>query len=283
MQQYRAMKVHLPGGDKVTVDAHTYVWNRPGPKSAEKALAMWGKIRRRLESLSPASGGKTAHVPKPTKPSFAQGLEGAMAFAGRSMNSPIGTVLAGFATGVMNAISEIQVNPMQDIRNMGRPLRFVPYGKGSPEMIAAYLRLAVMAGVVKPHALQQFLDDRYVGIDCSGFVSNYLAAIGKMDKTVVGDYNAASYASGHPKRKSLDELANLDILVWRDGGHVAIMEEPKKGTGGIEAVVVESNGSRGLDKETYTFESVDKSGIFTVKRANGKSQSVRIFDWNLDV
>jgi hypothetical protein len=51
----------------------------------------------------------------------------------------------------------------------------------------------------------------------------------------------------------------------------------------VQAVVVESNGARGLDSETYTFESVDKSGLFTVKRANGHAQHVHIFDWDLDV
>jgi hypothetical protein len=284
MQKYRQMTVYLPGGSKTTVDAHAYVWNKPGKHSADKAVAMWGKIKRKLERR--ASHHRPSHTmhaaPRPIERSPAERMVGAMVMAGRALNSPMGS-LAGALTGLMDSLAHAEPDPMMEIRQLGKLIRYVPYGKGAPDVIARYLRLAVRSGVTSGPMLQQFLNDRYVGIDCSGFVSNYIAAIGKMPKNQVGDYNAASYASGHPKRTSVDDLSNLDIMVWHDGGHVAIMEEPSKGADGVQATVVESNGVRGLGSEKYTFESVDRHGMFTVKRANGSQHRVRIFDWDLDV
>src|SRR5262249_47633573 len=48
-------------------------------------------------------------------------------------------------------------------------------GKGTPEDIAGTLRLALRYGLVKPDtaSLQKYCD-AYIGMDCSGFVGNFL-------------------------------------------------------------------------------------------------------------
>ena len=49
------------------------------------------------------------------------------------------------------------------------------------------------------------------------------------------------------------------------------------------AVVVESNGGRGLGSESYTLVSVDHHGLFTVKRQTEphKVHHVHLIDWGL--
>jgi hypothetical protein len=48
------------------------------------------------------------------------------------------------------------------------------YGKGSPEEVQVTLQLAVRYGLIKAEALQQYCDNGNIGLDCNGFVGNFL-------------------------------------------------------------------------------------------------------------
>lgn len=47
-------------------------------------------------------------------------------------------------------------------------------GKGSPEEVQVALQLAVRYGLTSEANLQQYADDSRIGLDCNGFVGNYL-------------------------------------------------------------------------------------------------------------
>ena len=215
-------------------------------------------------------------------------------------------------------------------------LRMCAVGKGPPDVVAAYLRLVARYGMAKA-GLQAFADDgaRNIGIDCSGFVTNYFIARGAKERTVevLDNTPARSYDEAARRRSQLEDVAIRDVMVWHDGGHVAVIDSipartyvknkdeghahakahghahaaaskapvaaPAAGTPapavapadgpppGTHAeytcTVVESNGGRGLDAEEYTLVSVDKQGMFTVRRkTESHDHHVHINDWDLN-
>lgn len=154
-------------------------------------------------------------------------------------------------------------------------------GKGSPEDIAGTLELAVRYGLVAADtaSLRKYCD-QYIGLDCSGFVTNYLdlaydADIDPMNKSATSYRDPASSRVG-----KIDEIEARFIMAWAHTNHVAVIDSVdldwlrlvagKKTDGklnGMPITVVESNGSRGLNHDRYTVQSVDAHKVFTVKRS----------------
>ncbi|WP_299478187.1 hypothetical protein [uncultured Roseibium sp.] len=71
-------------------------------------------------------------------------------------------------------------------------------------------------------ALQQMVQDRFFGMDCIGFVANFLIWVGEWDK-----YHGVSPRKypQHVAKINIDDITEvkpLDFMVW--GGHVAIVD-----------------------------------------------------------
>ena len=161
-------------------------------------------------------------------------------------------------------------------------------GKGSPDDIALTLRMALRYGTNQPLAppmLQGFCN-KYLGLDCSGFVSNYAnAALGKHFE-VTNTNVVALYSAIAAKRSSIDDIEPLDLLIWSDKGHVAIIDSIDQGRVSFDRMksaspnlsalvcnVAESHGHRGVGCSSYTFLAFDKStSLFTVKREESGQQ-----------
>ena len=70
-------------------------------------------------------------------------------------------------------------------------------------------------------ALQKMVEDRFFGIDCIGFTSNYLIYVGEWDKYY--GYNAGEWDRVFKKSiRKASEIQPLDLLLW--GGHVALID-----------------------------------------------------------
>jgi hypothetical protein len=162
-------------------------------------------------------------------------------------------------------------------------------GKGSPEEIALTLRLAIRYGITSVGGARDF-SDRYLGMDCSGFVSNYAnSEMGmKFDRV---NTPASSFAPAAKRRASLDDVRSLDVLVWTDTNHVAIIDSldqdridfdrrksDSPSLNSLVCTVAEANGSRGIGSCTYTVQLMNKSThICKVKRQeDGTTWNVRI-------
>jgi hypothetical protein len=161
-------------------------------------------------------------------------------------------------------------------------------GKGAPQDYALALEWAVRSNkvpAVTQPALQAFCD-AHLGIDCSGFVTNYLAACGKRSDTsnTVRNTSAASYYSPTAAVNDPSQVRAGDLLVWMDGnavktnpGHVAVVESyvPQSLAGG-NMRVVEATGAPGANPKLldsmYTVERIVPRGgpvpamILVVKR-----------------
>lgn len=160
-------------------------------------------------------------------------------------------------------------------------------GKGSPEEIATVLHLVAVyklydkkfgddsAGGVREYC------DKYVGLDCNGFVNNYGKLIG-LPKT--RDTPIGSYATAKDRRGALADVKANDVLVWTDHSHINVIDSigmmPSDATAGRDCVIVESSAHNpsgatatangGLQHSTYCIRSVDpKTKIFTVERPKG--------------
>jgi hypothetical protein len=138
--------------------------------------------------------------------------------------------------------------------------------------------------------------DDHLGIDCSGFVTNYLVACGKRSysSAVVRNTSAASYFNAATAVDDATRVRQGDLLVWMDGnavknnpGHVAVVESysAHSATGG-NMRVVEATGASGANPKLldsmYTVERIIPRGngvptmMLIVKRHNVSGSRVAV-------
>ena len=161
-------------------------------------------------------------------------------------------------------------------------------GKGAPQDYALALEWAVRSGkvpTVTPQTLQTYCDD-HLGIDCSGFVTNYLVACGKKvySSHTMRNTSAASYFNAANAVNDPFQIRQGDLLVWMTGnavksnpGHIAVVESysAQSAVGG-NMRVVEATGASGANPKLldsmYSVESIVPKGgavpvmILVVKR-----------------
>ena len=161
-------------------------------------------------------------------------------------------------------------------------------GKGAPQDYELALEWAVRSNkiaTVTQATLQTYFDER-LGIDCSGFVTNYLAAIGKKaySANTMRNTSAASYFNAASAVNDATQVRQGDLLVWMDGnsvkrnpGHVAVVQSyVAQSMVGGNMRVVEATGASGatpkLLDSMYAVERITPKGgavpamILTVKR-----------------
>jgi hypothetical protein len=134
-------------------------------------------------------------------------------------------------------------------------IRTAAMGKGAPEDYQLALEWAVRSRKipnVNQATLQTYCDD-HLGIDCSGFVTNYLVACNKKAylADVLRNTSAASYFNAGAAINDATLVRQGDVLVWMEGnsvksnpGHVAVVESyvPQSRAGG-NMRVVEATGA----------------------------------------
>lgn len=180
-------------------------------------------------------------------------------------------------------------------------IRNAAMGKGAPRDYELALEWAVRSSqipIVNEATLQRYCDD-HLGIDCSGFVTNYLVACGKMSYSnhLLRNTNAASYFDQVKAVNDPGRIRRGDLLVWMSGnrvkrrpGHIAVVESyrPQSMTGGNMRVVEATGSSRATPKlldSLYTVEKIiDKGGtvlamILVVKRHGRSGSRVAVMRW----
>lgn len=162
-------------------------------------------------------------------------------------------------------------------------------GKGAPHDYELALEWAVMSNKIATPTqanVQKYFDD-HLGIDCSGFVTNYLVANGKKPNTneTLRGTGAASYFKANQAVNDPYSIRQGDLLVWMTGnsvktdpGHIAVVESyvAQSRVGG-NMRVVESTGAAGANPKLldsmYAVERIIDKGsggapcmILVVKR-----------------
>ena len=152
-------------------------------------------------------------------------------------------------------------------------------GKGAPEDYQLALEWAVRSRKVQnvtQASLQTYMDD-HLGIDCSGFVTNYLVACGKKaySANTVRNTGAASYFNAVTAVNDSTQIRQGDLLVWMDGnsvkrnpGHIAVVDSyvAQCRVGG-NMRVVEATGAGGANPKLL-------DSMYDVERITPKTGSV---------
>jgi len=138
-------------------------------------------------------------------------------------------------------------------------IRTAAMGKGAPKDYELALEWAVRSKkipAVTQATLQTYCDE-HLGIDCSGFVTNYLVASGKKaySSNLVCNTSAASYFSAGAAINDPARVRQGDLLVWMEGnavksnpGHVAIVDSyVAQSVAGGNMHVVEATGAGGAN------------------------------------
>jgi hypothetical protein len=168
-------------------------------------------------------------------------------------------------------------------------------GKGTPEIIASALRYAEAFGLVAGNtaAMQKYCD-AYIGLDCNGYVGNYLKQVGSK---MVGPSTSAKAGSFMPEGRRLSKLSDVkyrSVLCWKNVGHVAIIDllygpvllAPKFTTQVVRCMVCESTGARavpgdihtdGLNYTMYEIHPPNAQKVFKVKRGLGGSKLSEVY------
>ena len=153
-------------------------------------------------------------------------------------------------------------------------------GKGHPSHIAQALRLAVYFELLQPtHKAIYDYCQANIGMDCSGFVGNYLRHHG-LGPNLGPSSKVSAFAQAPYRISELSAIRAGSVIVWASGSHVAIVHciLPQGPNGTTGAVVCESTGScleagdadtDGMNSTNYVFESVGKDKVFKVRRGIG--------------
>ena len=167
-------------------------------------------------------------------------------------------------------------------------IRTAAMGKGAPEDYVLALDWAVRSNkipTVTQATLQTYFDE-HLGIDCSGFVTNYLVASGKKtySSNTMRNTSAASYYDAAKAINDASQVRQGDLLVWMDGnsvksnpGHIAVVESyAAQSMVGGNMRVVEATGASGAEPKLldsmYAVERIIPKGgtvpsmILVVKR-----------------
>lgn len=167
-------------------------------------------------------------------------------------------------------------------------IRTAAMGKGAPQDYELALEWAVRSNKI-PNVTQASIQtyfDEHLGIDCSGFVTNYLVGCGKRtySSNTVRNTGAASYFSVASAVNDATQVRQGDLLVWMNGnavktnpGHIAVVDSyvAQSRVGG-NMRVVEATGASGatpkLLDSMYAVEQIIPRGgavpcmILVVKR-----------------
>ncbi|MCZ2147038.1 MAG: hypothetical protein LC126_04615 [Bryobacterales bacterium] len=170
-----------------------------------------------------------------------------------------------------------------------REIAAVHRGAGSPEQIAAVLKLAWLnpktsglSGTGSPRDQIMEYVRKWIGLYCTGFVGNFTQRV--LLKTLGPENAIELYQRQLKGRTSQQSVQANDILVWTNFGHIAIIDSVIKipNAGADEPSVVYDVAESSLDRPQYngltgtpnfyriqSVEQDSKGHVFTVLR--GKS------------
>jgi hypothetical protein len=126
-----------------------------------------------------------------------------------------GSATPGIDSGALSQLRTLQ---------MPRRLRRVFAGKGAPRDIALVLGLldcsgrfgALFPGVDRQSAMQSYCD-RFIGLDCSGFVNNYFTAIGRRADDLTDRPTIATYARHGRRLAAMPGSPRNHVFCWVRG------------------------------------------------------------------
>ena len=123
--------------------------------------------------------------------------------------------------------NEVESRTYRTREEVGKNFTDPFYGKGSPEEVQVVLQLAVRFGALLPEQLQAYCDNGNIGLDCNGFVGNYIHHIRAghewWDTTSkVDEINASSYIRSFESSKEFSSVGSLDDMV-RNGSKIYVL------------------------------------------------------------
>jgi hypothetical protein len=126
-------------------------------------------------------------------------------------------------------------------------------GKGAPEDYRLALEWAIRSGKIpNPNTsnVQDFCH-KHLGLECSGFATNYLVASGKREYSaeLLRNTNAASYYNPAQAINDTAAMVQGDLLVWMNGakvktgpGHIAVIDTPPSSSEPKKMRICEATG-----------------------------------------
>src|SRR5262245_51314515 len=130
----------------------------------------------------------------------------------------------------------------------------------------------------KVQDMLQAFADKYLGLDCNGFVGNYVK---RLKKSSLGPDNEPKAYYEHRKglRKTVADVVNLDIVVWENFTHIAIIDSFESD---LETVnLCQSTGGGPQNTPHNLVANKAKNGLFTFSPRTKVGGQVYVVTLNL--
>jgi hypothetical protein len=123
-----------------------------------------------------------------------------------------------------------------------------------------------------PERMLQAFTDKYIGLDCNGFVGNYAS---RVKKNALGPQHSPKqfYEQRKASRTSIDDAVGFDVIIWADYSHIAIIDSFVD----LKTVnIVQSTGG-GPQMTAHRLVSAGK-GLFLISPPTKVGGNVRVID-----
>jgi hypothetical protein len=159
-------------------------------------------------------------------------------------------------------------------------------GKGSPAAVAGVLQAMVDYAdpFIKKHlkssypysfvaeqmddpslsweeALQNIADE-FLGLDCNGFVGNWILLCDKTLKLTEQSNPPVVKNAAKKRRMTFSEIEEWDVVIWDNMSHIAVIQQPSFDPASGKATMIQSAGEGPISHEYIFAESSPGSGLF---------------------
>jgi hypothetical protein len=160
-------------------------------------------------------------------------------------------------TGVLQAMVDYSAPFITKYLKSSYPYSFVAQQMDDPSLSWA-------------EALQNIADE-FLGLDCNGFVGNWILLCDKTLKLTEQSNPPVVKNAAKKRRMKFEDIEEWDVVIWDDMSHIAVIEQPSLDPATGKVTMIQSAGEGPISHEYIFTQGTVGSGLFN-KTGGGPPQ-----------